>query len=55
MNDTTLEEAMAQAGLPLEVDACSIYQAFEQIRDGRHKRGVRSRSALILTLVVLAK
>jgi predicted transposase YbfD/YdcC len=55
MNYTMLEEAMEQAGLPLEVDAFSVYQAFEQIRDGRHKRGVRYRSALILTLVVLAK
>ena len=55
MNYTTFEEAMEQAGLPVEVDAFSVYQAFEQIRDGRHKRGVRYRSALILTLIVLAK
>lgn len=55
MNSTTLEEALEQAGLPMEVDAFSVYQAFEQIRDGRHKRGVRYRSALILTLIVLAK
>jgi hypothetical protein len=55
MNYTTLEEALEQAGLPMEVDAFSVYQAFEQIRDGRHKRGVRYRSALILTLIVLAK
>jgi hypothetical protein len=46
---------MEQAGLPAEVDALSVYQAFEQIRDGRHKRGVRYSSALILTLIVLAK
>lgn len=55
MNDTTIEAAMEEAGVPLEVDALSVYQAFEQIRDGRHKRGVRYSSALILTLIVLAK
>src|SRR5437762_9777967 len=55
MNYTTLEEALEQAGLPVEVDAFSVYRAFEQIQDGRHKRGVRYSSALILTLIVLAK
>lgn len=55
MNYTTLEAAMEQAGLPMEVEALSVYRAFEQIRDGRHKRGVRYSSALILTLIVLAK
>ena len=33
----------------------SVYRAFEQIQDGRQKRGVRYSSALILTLIVLAK
>src|SRR5436190_18834016 len=55
MNYTTFEEAMKQAGLLVEVDAFSVYRAFEQIQDGRHKRGVRYSSALILTLIVLAK
>src|SRR6266702_1389613 len=55
MNYTTFAEAMKQAGLPVEVDALSVYRAFEQIQDGRHKRGVRYSSALILTLIVLAK
>ena len=55
MNYTTLEEAMEQAGLPVEVDVLSVYQAFEQVQDGRHKRGVRYSSALILTLIMLAK
>lgn len=54
MNYTTFEEALKQAGVPEEVEAFSVYQAFEQIQDGRHKRGVRYRSALILTLIVLA-
>ena len=55
MNYTTFEEAMEQAGLPEEVDVFSVYRAFEQIPDGRHQRGVRYSSALILTLIVLAK
>ena len=37
MNYTTFQEAMKQEGLPVEVDALSVYRAFEQ--DGRHKRG----------------
>jgi DDE_Tnp_1-associated len=54
MNYTTFQAATKQAGLPVEVDAFSVYRAFEQIQDGRHKRGVRYSSALILTLIVLA-
>ena len=55
MNYTTFEEAMKQSGLPMEVDALSVYRAFEQVRDRRHKRGVRYSVALILTLMVVAK
>ena len=55
MNYTTFEEALKQADLPLEGDALSVYRAFEQVTDGRHKRGVRYSVALILTLIVLAK
>jgi len=41
---------------PLEEhDAHSLYAAFEQITDGRCKRGVRYSIALLLTLIVLAK
>lgn len=39
MNYTTFQEAMKQEGLPLEVDALSVHRAFEQVQDGRHKRG----------------
>ena len=39
MNYTTFQEAMKQEGLPLEVDALSVHRAFEQMQDGRHKRG----------------
>ena len=57
MNYSTLQQAMEQVGWSQEqeVDAFSVYQACEQIQDGRHKRGVRYRVALILTLIILAK
>jgi hypothetical protein len=55
MNYQTLEEALEQAGLPVEVEVLSVYRAFEQIQDGRHKRGVRKSLALMLTLIVLAR
>jgi predicted transposase YbfD/YdcC len=37
------------------IEAHSLYAAFEQIIDGRKKRGVRYPLALLLTLIVLAK
>ena len=37
------------------IDAHGLYVAFEQIPDGRKKRGVRYPLALLLTLIVLAK
>src|SRR5947209_19257689 len=55
MNYNTLQEAMEQVADEQQIEALSVYRAFEQIEDGRHKRGVRYRSALILTLIVLAK
>jgi hypothetical protein len=38
-----------------DVDAHSVYAAFEKITDGRCKRGIRYPVALMLTLIVLAK
>ena len=55
MNYTTWEEIIQEADVPVEGDALSVYRAFEQVQDGRHKRGVRYSVALILTLIVLAK
>src|SRR5260221_13740364 len=55
MNYNTLQEAMEQVGWCQQIDALSVYRAFEHIQDGRHKRGVRYRVALILTLIVLGK
>jgi predicted transposase YbfD/YdcC len=55
MNYTPWEEIIQEADVPVEGDALSVYRAFEQVADGRHKRGVRYSVALILTLIVLAK
>ena len=56
MNYNMLQEVMEQAAdEQQQIEALSVYRAFEQIEDGRHKRGVRYSSALILTLIVLAK
>src|SRR2546426_2605464 len=55
MNYTTREEAQEQEEWPVLIEAMSVYRAFEQVQDGRHKRGVRYSMALILTLIVLAK
>src|SRR6266699_3754432 len=55
MNESMLDEAMEQGKLPMEMDALSVYRAMEHIQDGRHKRGVRYRVALIFTLILLAK
>ena len=55
MNYNTLQETLESAGGEQQIDALSVYRAFEQIPDGRHKRGVRKSLALILTLIVLAK
>jgi hypothetical protein len=41
MNSTTLQEAVEQADLPVEVETWSVYRAFEQVTDGREKRGRR--------------
>jgi hypothetical protein len=55
MDYTTLQEAMEQIAQEQQIDALSVYRAFEQIEDGRHQRGVRYRVALILPLIVLGK
>ena len=55
MNYSMFEECMEQYQWPLEVDAMSLYRAFAQVKDGRHKRAVRYPVQAILTLVLLAK
>jgi predicted transposase YbfD/YdcC len=55
MNYTTLQEVMEQGEWEQQIDAFSVYQACEQIEDGRHKRGKRYSVALIVTLILLGK
>jgi DDE_Tnp_1-associated len=55
MNYSTLVAAMEPVAGEQQIEAWSVYRAFEQIQDGRRKRGVRYSVPLILTLIVLAK
>lgn len=55
MDYSTFQQTMEQIELPEGSEALSVYRALEQVSDGRHKRGVRYRVALILTLILLAK
>lgn len=40
---------------PLAIDSASLYQAFEQVKDRRKKKGVRYPLAFVLTLIMLGK
>src|SRR5437588_3906856 len=55
MDYSTIAETLAQVRPSSQADALTLYKALEQVRDGRKKRGVRYRLALVLTLIVLAK
>jgi hypothetical protein len=55
MNYSMLEEAMEPVQTDWQVDAMSVYRAFEALKDGRKKRGVRYSAALMLTLILLGK
>src|SRR6266487_3533297 len=39
----------------LEVDVASFYRAFEQVKDGRGKKGKRYPLAFLLTMILLGK
>lgn len=55
MNYNMLTGALESAECLQESDVMSVYRAFEQVQDGRCKRGVRYSVAQILTLIVLGK
>lgn len=55
MNYNTFEQTVEQIQESRELDANSLYQAMQQVQDGRKKRGVRYSVALILTLILLGK
>lgn len=55
MDYSILAARIEQSQISSETEVWTLYEAFEQVKDGRKKRGVRYRLALILTLIVLAK
>lgn len=55
MHSTTITDLLPPEDHLQEIDAFSLYHAFEQVQDHRQKRGVRYSIALVLTLVVLGK
>ncbi len=55
MDYSILMNQVAALPQPIKIAPHSLYAAFEQITDGRHKRGLRYPLAVLLTLLVLAK
>ena len=55
MDLTTFDQAGQISQKSLARDAASLYQAFEQVKDGRGKKGRRYPLAFILTLIMLGK
>lgn len=55
MNITIFGQVEQMDQEALEVDAASLYRAFEQVRDGRKAKGKRYPLALLLTLLLLGK
>lgn len=55
MNLTILEINEKEWGGELKIDPTSLYRAFEQVEDGRKKKGKRYPLPLLLTLLLLGK
>lgn len=55
MNLTIFDSVQETTPEPLSIDPSSLYQAFEQVKDGRKRRGKRYPLALIFTLLLLGK
>jgi len=55
MHYNTLSAVLAPGECWQEVDALSLYHAFEQVPDSRRPRGKRYRLALVLSLLILGK
>ena len=55
MNDTIFPEIEKVLGKGLHIDPASLYVAFEQVIDGRKKKGTQYPLAFLLTLLLLAK
>lgn len=55
MDLITFDQLDATSQEMLAIDPASLYQAFEQVKDGRGKKGKRYPLAFILTLIMLGK
>lgn len=55
MNYTMMGDVLESLDLPSSLEARSVYQALQQLQDGRARRGVRYSVALVLTLIILGK
>jgi len=55
MDLSTFDQVEQISQESLQINAASLYQAFEQVKDGRGKKGRRFPLALILTLIMLGK
>ncbi|HEX6477657.1 MAG TPA: transposase family protein [Ktedonobacteraceae bacterium] len=55
MQLTVFEEVEQVAPEALQIDAASLYRAFEQVIDGRKAKGKRYPLALLFTLILLGK
>jgi len=55
MNLTIFETSEKARGAGLKIDPASLYHAFEQIADGRKRKGKRYPLPLLLTLLLLGK
>src|SRR6266705_2123499 len=55
MDLTTFDQGEQVGQESLMIDTASLYQAFEQVKDGRKRKGKRYPLAFILTLIMLRK
>ena len=55
MDLTTFDQERQVGQESLTIDTASLYQAFEQVKDGRGRKGKRYPLAFILTLIMLGK
>ncbi len=55
MDLTTFDQREQVGQESLMIDTTSLYQAFEQVKDGRGRKGKRYPLAFILTLIMLGK
>jgi len=55
MDLTTFDQAGQASQEAVAIDPASLYQAFEQVKDRRGRKGRRYPLAFVLTLIILGK